>query len=106
MALEISPIETFNQIKNLNQMLQRRANLVQQPEKKKIFTHDEEIDLRAYILENISSTELTKLSSMIDTCKKNGYDEESILKTIKKMIGEHIIDSLENKFLLRVDDSD
>ncbi|MFW6282951.1 MAG: hypothetical protein ACOC1P_02770 [Minisyncoccales bacterium] len=109
MVLEISPIDTFNQIKEVNKLLNRNRKKNEEKEQKStetFFSSEDEIDLRAFILENTSTTELTVISKLIDRCKSMGYFEEDVVSTIQKMIAEKILDTLNERFLLRLDDTD
>lgn len=108
MALEISPIDSFNQIKNINQMLSRKRTpiIVKKEPEKRVFNRDDEIDLRALILENTSTSELTRITSLIEVCKNKGYHEENVIDVLRKMIAEKLLDTLNERFLLRLDDTD
>lgn len=108
MALEISPIASFNQIKEINQMLNRNRSepLKKKEPEKKLITHDGEIELRAFILDSTSSTELILITKLIELCKSKGYEENDIVTIIRKMIIEKLLDTLNERYILRLDDSD
>ena len=108
MVLEIDPTETFNQIKEINQLMYRRTQKNQKTgdEQKQLFSIEDEIELRAFILENVSSDELTKITDLVEKCKSKGYDQDNIVKVINRMIQEKILETLNKKFVVRIDDSD
>jgi hypothetical protein len=106
MALDISPIDNFKQIRDINEMMQRRNPKKDKKEPEKVFTADDEIELRAIILENTSSTDLTKITDLVKLCKENGFEEENIVATFNKMIQEKVLDTLEKRFVMQLEDSD
>jgi hypothetical protein len=107
MALEISPVESFNQIKEINKMLSRnRTEKSKKEPEKKLISHDDEINMRAFILENTSGTDLILITKLIEICKKKGYEEKDIVDILRKMIVEKVLDTLNERYILRLDDSD
>lgn len=107
MALEISPIDTFKQIKEINEMLsRRRAPKNEKVEEKKIFSNDDEIELRALILDNTNSNDLLLMTKLVEICKRKGYEEKDIVGIVQKMISERTLETLNNKYVIQVEDSD
>ena len=108
MVLEISPVESFNQIKEINRMLQRTRKITKKKkeEPKAEFNPEDEVELRAFILQHTSTTKLTQIKKLVEMSRAKGFNEEDIVNTVYNMLSEKLLDSLDNRYLLRLDDSD
>ncbi len=108
MALEISPVESFNQIKKINKLLNRKSEkTIKEPKEEEVtFTINDEIDLRSFILENTSPNDLTRTDELVKMCRKRGYEQSIVVAVIKSMIEEDVLETLENRFIMQNNETD
>ena len=58
------------------------------------------------IIENTSPKDLSKITELVAKCKEKGYDDDQVAVIIKKMVDEKILDSLNDRYVIRLEDSD
>ena len=76
-----------------------------EPEKKPL-SHDDEVEMRALILDNTSTSELTLITKLVELCKEKGFDESDVADVLRKIISERVLDTLNDRYVLRLYDSD